>query len=86
MSSPTEEVTIADLCDLIDWLALTYGDNDPIWPLVHPVTGEAMVHNERLARTWQVVVRRNVKNKTITDLTPSEVPGVEEGDSDEQEH
>jgi hypothetical protein len=80
MSIPTDEVTIADLCDLIDWLALTYGDNDPIWPLVHPVTGEPMVHNERLARTWQVVVRRN------TDLTPSEVPGVEEGDSNGEDN
>jgi hypothetical protein len=80
VSTPTEEVTIADLCDLIDWLALTYGDNDPIWPLVHPVTGEPMPHNERLARTWQVVVRRN------TDLTPSEVPGVEEGDSNGEDN
>jgi hypothetical protein len=86
MSSPTEEITIADLCDLIDWLALTYGDNDPIWPLVHPVTGEAMVHNERLARTWQVVVRRNLIDQTNTSLTPSEVPGVEEGDSNGEDN
>jgi hypothetical protein len=79
MSTPTDEVTIADLCNLIDWLALTYGDNDPIWPLVHPVTGEPMPHNERLARTWQVVVRR--QDPSSASLTPSEVPGVEEGDS-----
>jgi len=71
-----DEITIADLCDLIEWLALTYGDNDPIWPLVSPQTGERMIHNERLARTWQVVVRHN--NKVST----PEVPSGEEGDSD----
>ena len=70
MTDPQTEVTVLDLCDLIDWLALTYGENDPIWPLVHPTTGEPMEHNERLNRTWQVVVR----HKSL-----SEVPSSREG-------
>ena len=74
MTDPQTEVTVLDLCDLIEWLAIPYAGNDPIWPLVHPVTGERMDHNERLARTWRVVVRH--------DLTAPEVPAGEEGDSD----
>jgi hypothetical protein len=82
MTHPGDEVTILDLCELIDWLAIPYADNDPLWPLVHPTTGEPMPHNARLDRTWHAVVRRAAD----THLTPSEVPGVEEGDSNGKGH
>lgn len=76
MTDPQTEVTVLDLCDLIDWLARPYGLSDPIWPLIHPVTGERMPHNERLARTWYRVVR----NSDVPHGLPApEVPAGEEG-------
>lgn len=48
---------VIDLEDLVRFLALTYGDNDPILPFMNPRTGEPMPHNVRLAATWQYVVR-----------------------------
>jgi hypothetical protein len=96
MSDPANEVSVLDLCELIDWLAIPYGDNDPLWPLVHPTTGEPMPHNARLDRTWHAVVRRleapvvrkpeaSRQVTAYTSLTPSEVPGVEEGDTNGNE-
>ena len=56
-----DEAQVDDLLaqyeELIRWLARTYGDNDPIWPYVDPVTNQELLENRRLAATWARVVR-----------------------------
>jgi hypothetical protein len=42
--------------NLIRWLALTYGDNNPIWPL-RDALGQRHEENYKMARTWYRVVR-----------------------------
>ena len=43
--------------DLIRWLALTYGDNDPLFGFEDPTSTVDLEFNERLRRTWMRVVR-----------------------------
>lgn len=43
--------------DLVHWLAIPYGDNDPVFAFTNVVTGEELTHNIALARTWYRVVR-----------------------------
>jgi hypothetical protein len=47
---------IVDLEDLVRWLAITYGDNDPIWTFDDEY-GNHFEHNVRLDATWHKVVR-----------------------------
>lgn len=58
----TTEEYIDDLTELIRWLALTYGDNDPAFPIEtgntgHRETVRLSVSNNRMRRTWLRVVR-----------------------------
>ena len=48
--------TVDDLVDLILWLSLSYGDNDPILPTEN-MYGQALAANVQLLATWENVVR-----------------------------
>ena len=47
---------VVDLEDLVRWLAIPYGPNDPIWPR-EDAYGNALEANARLDATWRRVVR-----------------------------
>lgn len=46
-----------DLVELILWLALPWGDNDPLFPESDGWTPRALEANVRMRATWQRVVR-----------------------------
>lgn len=73
-------LSLSDLVELILWLALPWGDNDPLFPESDGWTPVALEANRRMARTWQRVVRpRNLA--TSTGAVPrGDV--VEKGDGD----
>ncbi len=52
-----EGPTMADLVELILWLAIPYGEGDPIFETVDPFSRQPLPENERLARNWHLIVR-----------------------------
>ena len=52
-----EGPTLADLVELILWLAIPYGAGDPVFETVDPWTRQPLEANARLARTWHGIVR-----------------------------
>jgi hypothetical protein len=48
---------IADMVELILWLALPWGDNDPLFPESDGWTPQALAANVRMKQTWMRVVR-----------------------------
>jgi hypothetical protein len=56
---------IIDLEDLVRFLALTYGDNDPVLPLIDAY-GTPLDHNARLHATWMRVIRQTSEEDTPT--------------------
>ncbi len=50
---------VADLEELVRWLALTYGDNDPAFPIEvgDPSNLQLSPANARMRRCWLRVVR-----------------------------
>ena len=55
---------IEELEDLILWLALAYGDNDPIFAYQDPY-GAPLPENERLDSIWHRVVRNSGREAGI---------------------
>lgn len=64
-----------DAVELINWMARTYNDNDPIF-MFHDYYGQALPQATRLFRTWQRVVRHKSENEIdvmlshLSDTTP----------------
>jgi hypothetical protein len=72
-TSATPAASIDELVELILWLALPWGENDPLFPESDGWTPAALEANRRMARTWARVVRGN--------QSPGAVPD-ERGDTD----
>ncbi len=49
------EVSVADLADLIEWLAMPYGDNEPVFATALP-DGRPLDAGIRLQRIWRAVM------------------------------
>lgn len=47
----------SDMVELILWLALPWGDNDPLFPESDGWTPQALAANVRMKKTWMRVVR-----------------------------
>ena len=63
----------ADLVKLILWLAIPYGAGDPVFEVVDPFSRQPLPENERLSRTWHLVVRGQAA---------PESPGMDPGGSE----
>lgn len=68
--------TVADLVELILWLAIPWADNDPLFPESDGWTPRALEANARMKRTWQRVVRNQ---------SPGAVPEENKGGANDPE-
>ena len=73
-----DERAIADLVELILWLAIPWADNDPIFPESDGWTPRALEANVRMKETWQRVVRGRTPQES-----PGAVPEESKGGSDD---
>ena len=48
-------MTEADLLDLIRWLALRYGDNEPVFAVETAFSGQPLPEGVRRQATWQAI-------------------------------
>lgn len=63
----------ANLVELILWLSIPYGTGDPVFEVVDPFSRQPLPENERLSRTWHLVVRGQAA---------PESPGMDPGGSE----
>ena len=66
-STSWARTTEEELKELILWLALPWGDNDPLFPESDGWTPRALEANARMKRTWQAVVRGNKSTGAVPD-------------------
>jgi len=69
---------VADLVELILWLAIPWADNDPFFPESDGWTPAALAANVRMKATWQRVVRGTQSSIESLGAVPTE-KGVADG-------
>ena len=77
----TTEEYVSDLIELVGWLALTYGDNDPAFPTEVGAHDNLLLSpsHARMRRTWLRVVRGIDPDDPGRSWAGTGAPGVPDG-------